>query len=269
MPWIDDLPAEIADSISDEQKANPIVTKYNTFGDFLDGAINTAASVGNSLRVPGPDAPQSDVDAYHEKLIGLDPKLMLKPDFAEPEQGETFYKMLGKPEEAGEYPMPEGATLPDDVQKEMREIAFEANMTKEQFQNWAKGMETRHNATVESLTEQNDNAWKELNGKWGTATEERKVAARKMAEEFGNGIDLDGLTAQQTEMFYSIYEGAVQPAEPMGGMTVDEVREQAAEIMRKVHDPESGLSHGEKMKLIEKRTELLVKHDPRFKDEAA
>jgi hypothetical protein len=184
--------------------------------------------------------------------------------------------MLGKPEEAGEYPMPEGAPLPDDVQKEMREIAFEANMTKEQFQNWAKGMETRHNATVESLMEQNDNAWKELNGKWGTATEERKVAARKMAEEFGNGIDLDGLTAQQTEMFYSIYEGmtgkgpqaAVQPAEPMGGMTVEEVREQAAEIMRKVHDPESGLSHDEKKKLIEKRTEMLVKHDPRFKDDA-
>ena len=274
MPWIDELPAEIADTISEEYKDNPNITKYNSLDDFLKGHVNAASLVGNSIRVPGEDAGESDKQEFYQKLMNHAPDLMLKPDFSEQEQANEFWQTLGKPDDLAKYEMPEDIKLPDEVQQEMRQIGFEADMTAAQFNKWAKGMAERHNQTVEKSTTEIENQMAELKNEWGMTVDERLGAAKKMNDEFYPGRDFESLTPAEKKSLYNISvsmtgAGPQAPNVPPqgGGMTPQEAREQAAEIMRKVHDPKSGLDHGEKMNLINKRMKLLQKFVPEFAEE--
>ena len=149
-------------------------------------------------------------------------------------------------------------------------------MTERQFQDLFKGMAEMNSAATENMTALTESQWTELKGKWGTALDARKQAAEAMYKEVYPSADATTMTASDVEAFYAIHErmtgkGPQAPLQPIteGGMTPQEARDQAAEIMRKVHDPKSDLSHSEKMQLVKKRIKLLQKHDPRFEEDAA
>ena len=274
MPWIDELPAEIADTISEEYKDNPNITKYNSLDDFLKGHVNAASLVGNSIRVPGEDAGETDKQEFYQKLINHAPNLMVKPDFAEKEQSAEFWQTVGKPDDVAKYEMPEGVDLPDEVQQEMRQIAFESDFTAVQFDKWAKGMAERHNQTVEKSTTEIESQMAELKNEWGMTVDERLGAAKKMNEEFYPGRDFESLTPAEKRSLYNISvsmtgAGPQAPNVPQqgGAMTPQEARDRADEIMRRLHDPKSDLSHVEKMELVNKRINLLKKFVPEYAEE--
>ena len=274
MSWIDDLPAELADTISEEYKTNPSLTKYENFDGFLKGHINAASLVGNSIRVPGEDAGETDKQEFYQKLMNHAPDLMLKPDFSEPEQNDEFWKTLGKPDEIDKYEMPEGNALPEEVTAEMRQIAFEADMTKAQFKKWADGMSTRHTEATGKATEAMEAQMAELKTEWGMTTDERLNAAKAVNEQFYPGRDFEALTPAEKKGLYDIHvsmtgkgpQGPAQP-NPQAGMTPQEARDQADEIMRRLHDPKTELSHSEKMALIDKRIKILQKFVPEFAED--
>lgn len=276
MPWIDDLPAEMADSLSEEIKTNPTLAQYNSLEEALKGHIETKSLVGSSIRVPGPDAGDEDKQAFYQKLMDRVPNLMVKPDFSEPEQATEFYNLFGKPGDATQYTMPEGSKLAPDIESELREMAFTSNLNQEQFQKMVGEMDNRNNELVENTTAQYDEAMSSLKGKWGMTFEERMTAAKKMNEQFYPGRDFDNLAAGEREALYSISESltgkgpqvATQGDGQVMAMTPGEAREQADEIMRRVHDPKSDLGQPEKMALINKRIKLLQTYVPEFAEEA-
>lgn len=271
MPWIDDLPAELADSLSSEIKENPTLIQYNTFEDLLNGHINTKSLVGSSIRVPGEDAGDEDRTEFYNKLINKAPNLMIKPDFSEPEQAQEFYNLFGKPGDATQYKMPEGHTLQPDVESELREMGFSANMNQEQFQKMVTEMDSRNTQLQENVKGQTEKSMADLKGKWGMTFEERMAAAKKVNERFYPGRDSTHLNASDLESLYNINESLTGKGPQVatqigteGGITPQEAREQGAEIMRRVHDPKSTLEPHEKLALIHKRINLLKKYVPEF-----
>jgi hypothetical protein len=268
---MNDLPAEIADSLSDEVKADPTLNQYKTFEDALKGHIATKSALGGSIRIPGEDAPDSDRAAFLDKLINNAPEVMLKPDFSDPDQSADFFRTLGKPEEVSKYDNPEGTQLNPDVETQLREVLFEANLTNAQYQHVVKRFSEMEAQTAENNQSVFDGDMQELAGKWGTTQDSRMAAARKMNEQFYPGRPFDQLRAKDIESLYNISvsmtgQGPQVHDQPddQGRITPDEARTQADEIMRKVHDPDSNLSHSEKMNLIYKRIKLLKDFDPEF-----
>jgi hypothetical protein len=272
MPWIDDLPAEIADSLSEEVKENPTLAQYNSLEEALKGHIKTKSLVGSSIRVPGPDAGEEDTQAFYQKILDKDLNLMLKPDFSEPEQAKDFYNLYGKPGDAAQYKMPEGHTLAPDVESELREMSFSAHMNQEQFQNLVTGMDGRNQQLQENTKGQYDESMESLRGKWGMAFEDRSTAAKEINKEYYPDRLFDNLTASEREALYAISESLTGKGAQVAGqgdgqvaaVTPTEAREQAEEIMRRVHDPKSDLDHSAKMALINKRIKLLQKYVPEF-----
>ena len=275
MSWIDDLPTEVVDTLPDEIKTNPTLNKYNSFEEAMNGYVHAVSLVGNSIRTPGPDASETEKQDYWQKIIDKDSKIMLKPDFSDPTQSEEFYRTLGKPEEFSKYENPEGFNLDTEVEGQLRDVLYGANLTNAQYQEVVSKLSSMQDQTVENNQLVKDQAMKGLSGKWGATTDSRMMAAQKINEEFYPGRSFDGLTPNEIESLYSIHTSVTgtgpqapgQPSPP-AGMTPYEAEEQAAEIMRRVHDPKSELDHGEKMRLINKTIELKRKYIPKFAEEA-
>lgn len=272
MPWTDDLSVEQADSLSEEVKTNPTLIQYKTLEDMLQGHIKTKSLVGSSIRIPGEDAPEEDRTKFLEQLITKAPGLMMKPDFSEKEQATEFYSLFGKPSDATQYQLPEGAKLTVDVESEIREIAFNANLNQEQFGTLASEMDSRNQQLMEGITTKTGEAMEGLKGEWGMTFDDRTKAAQKMNEQFYPGRDFANITPAERKALFAISESMTGKPSPLAGsgegqpmaITPTEARERADEIMRRVHDPKSELTQPEKMALINKRIHLLQTYVPEF-----
>jgi hypothetical protein len=276
MSWIDDLPAEKADTLSEEVKASPTLAKYETLEDALKGHINAESRLGSRIRIPGEDAGETDRAEFLEKLINNAPGLMKKPDFANPEQSNEFYHTLGMPDEFSKYENPEGIKLDVDTEAELREILHAAKLTNKQYQEVFTKFASMSDQTVENNQTVKTHDMEELAGKWGVTLDARMAAAKKMNDEFYPGRDFDGLGSGELQALHNIHtsvtgKGAQAPMQPgtPAGMTPQEAEEQAAEIMRRIHDPKSDLNHSEKMDLQYKRIKMLETYVPEFANEAA
>ena len=275
MSWIDDLPAEVADSLSDDIKVNPTLNQYKSLEAALEGHIQTKSAMGHSIRIPGDEAGETDRKEFLEKLINNAPQVMMKPDFSNQEQSQEYYRTIGVPDEFSKYENPEGFNLDAEVEGQLRDILHSANLTNQQYQEVVSKLSSMQNQTTENNTFVNTQEMEALAGEWGMTLDARMDAAKKTNDEFYQGRDFGGLNASEIKALYTIHtsltgKGAQGPSQPegQGGMTPVEAQDQAAEIMRRIHDPKSELSHAEKMVLQNKRIKLLQTHVPKFAAEA-
>ena len=159
----------------------------------------------------------------------------------------------------------------------MRALLYDAQIPQAAYAKIMAAFSDRQKQTVEMTTELHDSDMSTLKGKWGQALDDRMNAARKMNEEFYPGRDFDNLTGAELESLYTISKSmtgkGAQAAGDAAGipakLTPDEAILQADEIMKRIHDPDSDLTHDEKMKLQYKRIDLLQKYGPYQKTAAA
>jgi hypothetical protein len=277
MSWIDDLPAEKADSISDELKNNPTLQDCDSIEAVAQRLVDTKAMVGRSIRIPGEDAGEGDWADFREKLKNHAPQLMDKPDFSDEKQKAEFWEMLGKPAEASKYEIPEDAGLEAEFAEELQVLGHNSDMTPGQFKQFANEMIQRYKQTREKDAEIVDTQLKELKNEWGLAFPDRVEAAKKINEDFYPGREFDMVRPAEIKSLYSMHETLTGKGAPVAGdtdgtvvaITPAETRVQADEIMRPVHDPKSGLTHDEKIQLVMKRAQILKTYDPRFQEDAA
>ena len=270
------LPNEVLEQIDEEYRDHASLNDINDVAALAKSYVETKAMVGNSIRIPGKDAGPEAYNEYLEKLINNDPTLMLKPDFANEDQSTEFFRTIGMPEAADKYTNPEDMQLNDEVEAEMRGIAHDLKLTNAQYKKLMAAFSERQVQTVEMTTEQFDSGIAELKGKWGMAFDDRIQAARQANEDFYPGRDFDTLTGPERESLYNISHAMTGKSAPVAGdapgvptkMTPEEAHAQADEIMKRIHAPDSDLSHDEKMKLQYKRIELLRKHG-KYREAAA
>ena len=259
------LPSEILETIGEEYREHESLNDFNDVAALAKSYVETKAMVGNSVRKPGPDAGPEAKEEYWNKLINNDPELMMKPDFANSEQSREFFRTIGLPSESAKYENPEDMNLDESVEAEMRSLLYDAQIPQAAYAKIMSAFSDRQKQTVEMNTELQDSDMGELKGKWGMALDERMNAAKKMNEEFYPGRDFDNLNRGELEALYTISTSmtgkGAQAAADQGGiptkMTPDEAISQAAEIMKRIHDPKSDLSRDEKMTLQMKRIKML------------
>ena len=152
-------------------------------------------------------------------------------------------------------------------------MAFDANLTNAQYKVWAKKMADMTVQTTENLSSAFAEDQATLKAEWGMTVDERLNAAKQINDQFYPGRDFDSLSAAEKKGLYNqsvAFTGAgpqapLQPTTSVG-MTPEEATSRAGEMMRKLHDPESGMSHAEKMALVEKRADMLRTFVPKYQE---
>jgi hypothetical protein len=149
--WVEQLPEGLRDV--------PFLKDAPDMETFKTRLIGAAEHMGNSMRIPGPDATQEHWDAFNEKLMAKVPGLV-RADVSTDEGRAQLMKLLGKPDKADEYGAEgEGAWLAD--------VALNAGLTKAQFKSLVEGVSATTKQRTEQMSAEQQQALDALSAEWG------------------------------------------------------------------------------------------------------
>jgi len=163
------------DSLSDEYKSNPNVTKYKSQEDFLNGHINLTKKIGEK----GLTKPETDED------------------------WNNAYAFLGKPETIEGYEYTPNEELPDEIQlneqmaTSFKEVAHEIGLNPNQYKKLMSSYMAMNEQGFKERKEQMDAellaSEKELKETWGQAYDQNIEMARNIVKKYDNGGKLTKL----------------------------------------------------------------------------
>ena len=80
------------DALTDEQRASNIFTNVKDLPDLFNQFQHAQSAIGNSLRIPGPDASAGDQQGFYAKVMEKAPGLVRKPIDGDDESKQNFWK---------------------------------------------------------------------------------------------------------------------------------------------------------------------------------
>lgn len=180
--WRSSLPPELASA--------PYFRSAASLEQAVADVSAAAANAGNSLRIPGPDADESALEAFYKKIQDKAPTLMRKPDSDEAYR--QVLRDMGLPEEASKYAIPEveGIKLPDERVGELKTMAHEAGLTGKQFDGFMKSMLTKEALDLEVSATAREADLAQLRGEWGATTDQRYGEVARLLEATGAAPEL-------------------------------------------------------------------------------
>jgi hypothetical protein len=260
MEWMDNLP--------DELKDNKSLQAVGSLEGLAKAFIDTKATVGNSIRIAGPDATAEAKAEVYNKVISHMPELMLKPNPDNSEQMTEYHRMLGVPENIDGYDAAE-IKLDENIVSELKQLAFKTNMTKKQFQAYAMQMAEMNDYTQQQKEDSRTRMGAELKTEWGMAFEDRYAVVEKHLAENPDLGSIEGMTPGQVRGHYAIAtslrgtsQAHNQPNTPSNTMTPDEARAQIDEINQNPIFMDGFTNPVEHKRLMMKRIELMKMSDP-------
>ena len=158
------------DSLSDELKDHKGLADIKDVGGLAQSFLDAQSHIGNSIRVPGPEAGEDAWKAFHEKLTTKVPTLIPTPDPDNPDVMNTLFNKMGRPEEATGYDHPEGV----DATKmaDFAAVAHEIGLTKSQYMSLATGMHEFTVAQQEAASQAFTDGIRALKQEWGIVYED-------------------------------------------------------------------------------------------------
>jgi hypothetical protein len=169
--WRSSLPEDIRGA-----KAFDSVKDIASLGkQFLDAQSH----IGNSIRIPGEDAGQEAVDAFHQKLMNKT-DLMVKPTNAE--DYAKVFESMGKPADGAGYTVPEGTEGNFD---HLRELSLNANLTNKQFESIVQSVAGLDEAALASTTAAQAESRGKVETEWGAAFDQNSNQAIALLEATG------------------------------------------------------------------------------------
>lgn len=165
--WREELPEIFRDA--------PFIGKAESAEDALSKIVHAADYMGKAVRIPDADTPADKKDEFYKKIAEAAPDLFRLPDEEDADAQATFFKRLGRPDELTGYEAP---TIDDwdwdkDYVTKMQTMAFEAGLSKRQFNQFMAGIANSgvaSDAATELATGENVEALKK---EWGAAYEDR------------------------------------------------------------------------------------------------
>ena len=156
------------DSLPDEYKSNPNVTKYKSQEELLNGHINLTKKIGEK----GLTKPETDED------------------------WNNAYAFLGKPETIESYKYTPNEELPDEIQLDeqmatsFKEVAHEIGLNPNQYEKLMSSYMAMNEQGFKARKEQMDAellaSEKELKDTWGQAFDQNIEMARNMVKKYDN-----------------------------------------------------------------------------------
>ena len=163
------------DSLPDEYKSNPNVTKYNSQEEFLNGHINLTKKIGEK----GLTKPETDED------------------------WNNAYALLGKPETIEGYEFTPNEELPDEIKlneqmaTSFKEVSHKIGLNPNQYEklmdSYMAMNEQGFKARQEQMNAELLASEKQLKETWGQAFDQNIEMARNMVKKYDNGGKLTKL----------------------------------------------------------------------------
>ena len=259
-------------SLPPELRENPTIKDTPSVETLAKRLVDTKSMLGNSIRVPGPDASQEDREKFLNTLLEKDVNLMRKPDLTDDASVDAVLASLGKPEAPSEYYRPEEWAGVDDTRFEgIAEIAHKAGVTKRQFEIMAKEMSNYDNQYFGQLQQEQSARMGELRNEWGKAFEQKTQRAAVIAKQLEMPQPLQEALAQgnvdvatyrwldsMAEKFGSEGNSLVQGAGAISAYTPSEIRARRDELTRQMQGMNpSDPSYQDKLKQLVKYSEML------------
>ncbi len=254
--WRSSLPEDIRGA-----KAFDSVKDIASLGkQFLDAQSH----IGNSIRIPGEEAGQEAIDAFHQKLMNKT-DLMVKP--TTPEDYQKVFQSMGMPEDGKGYTVPEGTEGNYD---HLRDMALNANMTNKQFESLVQSVAQLDAVALESQQTQQAESRSVVEKEWGAAFDQNSSKAIALLEATGapnsvielakaGNIDGDSLRwFHSLSQKMSVGEGP-QAVEDVGGnqaITPAEASAQLTEIMENRDGPYWNTAHPRHKEIQDKAMRL-------------
>lgn len=199
--WVETLPESVQGW--DEVKNSDSADK------FWDQMANQRSRMGRSITIPGEDAGEEDVKAFHKKLTDKVPGLMPAVDPSDEEAMGRLYDSMGRPEAADKYEMPEvkvdgyEGEIDLSAAEQFREVAHKAGLSGTQFQNIVTAITTLNVQAQQDAVAANVEAHKELKKEWGADYDRRMSLATNIAK----------LTDAPEGLYEMLKEGRGTPAD--------------------------------------------------------
>lgn len=160
------LPAELHDI--------PFLKDATDLNMFKTRLTSAAQHIGNSLRIPGPDAGPEDWKIFDEKITAKIPNLH-RLDLGSEEGRASIMKQLGRPDVATDYGAEgDGQWLAD--------VALSAGLTKNQFNDLVKGVGDRQVGKKTEQTVEHKAAIDALNQEWGLSAPKKMEHIKGLAK---------------------------------------------------------------------------------------
>jgi hypothetical protein len=267
--WKSALPEALRDA--------PYIRNAATPEAAFEEIKGAAAYMGNSVRIPGPDAGQEDWGAFRQKIVEKDVGLMPKPNHEDPQSMALAYQAMGRPEAPDGYSVegiegaPDGETL-----GHLRAVAHEAGLSQAQFKAMIADQAGQAAKHSNSIAEQREQDLAALKGEWGLAFDERIASGKRAAELTGapefvqQMIEAGTVDAGTLRWLHNIAgqltgdggQGNFQGKGDQRVMDADEVAAQLSEVNKRLFHDHSTTDEEKRMlskrmfKLVEMQTKM-------------
>ena len=177
--------------LPEDLRESPALKDFTSVDKLAKSFVDTQAMVGNSIRIPGPDAGEDAWKEFNQKLVERVPGMYYMPE--ESADTEALFRKLGAPEKPEEYEnpqleLPEGSELQE--LPGFREWAKEANLTKEQYKTLFARYTESQMQQAQEFEQKHKEGVRQLEAEWGATKEGKMKAMAAMAAKTGAPEDL-------------------------------------------------------------------------------
>lgn len=263
MGWQDDLPEAMRDA--------PFIGKAESMEDAIQQIHNAAGHMGNSIRIPGPDAGEEATSTFRAKVIEKFPDLMLKPQIGDAENYDAIMAQLGMPDDAGKYKAPEDVGLDEGKIGKLAAMAHKGKLTQAQFEALVSDLAAEDSEISEAQQQAQQDGLDRLKGEWGLAFDKKMADAAQALkdteapEALAAAMEAGTLPPETLRWLAGI--GDQLGSEPTsigddgkgvnaGVMTPEEAEQQITEIMNRMYAKTNPPLPDELARLNKKRIEL-------------
>lgn len=204
-----------SDSFPDEVKQWDEVANSQSADQFWQRISSHRKHLGQSIRIPSEEASTEDMNAFYDKLQKRAPNLMPVPDQDDPDAVKAVFSRLGLPEEATQYGDIEDESLQfnEGQLDTLKGLAFNAGLTKSQFEALAKQVGAKTAEELQAAKEAQEAAQGTLKEQWGMTAEDKLKETKAFLERSNapqNLVELmasNAVDAETTLWLHKLSEG--------------------------------------------------------------
>lgn len=190
--WRAALPPELRDA--------PALKDTKDIAGLAKQFVDVQTHLGNSIRIPGENAGEADVKAFHEKLVQRVPGLYYFPKEGDEQATAALFEKLGRPKEPKDYEVvvpKDGTEVPG-----FRDVVHKNGLTKAQVKNLSEWFSGLQSGQAEQQMKAHTAEVAKLDAEWGAA-KPQKIAAI---------VALAAKTGAPAPMIEAIQKGTMPPA---------------------------------------------------------